>query len=82
MRRATKQTAVEGRRRPPRGRRILKTLLRSTFPNFNAAAARSTMLNREISACQSELGALSKRQLQMDTNGADERDFRHGQCRP
>ena len=32
-----------------------------------AAVARSTVLDAEFSALQSELGALSKRQLQMDT---------------
>merc|ERR1712012_1154399 len=41
---------------------------------LETAVSRSTILDGEISALQSELGALSKRQLQMDTMRADERD--------
>ena len=41
---------------------------------LEAAVARSTVLDGEISALQLELGALSKRQLQLDTMRADERD--------
>jgi len=40
---------------------------------LEAAVARSTILDGEISALQSELGALSRRQLQLDTMRADER---------
>merc|ERR1712227_879743 len=42
---------------------------------LETAVARSTVLDGEISALQSELGALSKRQLQMDTMRADERQI-------
>ena len=38
-------------------------------------AARSVIFNVDISTLQSELGALSKKQLQMDTVRADERNF-------
>jgi len=42
---------------------------------LETAVSRSTILDGEISALQSELGALSKRQLQMDTMRADERQI-------
>ena len=64
-------TAIK--RRPSKPRRwILKPLLRSTRQNEKAAADRSTILDEEISTLLSELCALTKRQLQLDTMRADE----------
>ena len=68
---ATVHTAIK--RRPSKPRRwILKPLLRSTRRNEKAAADRSTILDEEISTLLSELCALTKRQLQLDTMRADE----------
>ena len=68
---ATVHTAIKRRPNKPR-RWILKPLLRSTRQNEKAAADRSTTLDGEISTLLSELGALTQRQLQLDTMRADE----------
>ena len=52
------------RRHTQRG---LMSLLRSTLHQLKPVAVRSMMLDGEMSALQSRLGALSKKQLQMDT---------------
>ena len=63
------------RRRRPIRRRILKPLSRNTLPNLKQPPPDPTMLNGEMSAPRWELGALTKKQLQIDTMLAVERNI-------
>ena len=70
--RATNYTVMKLRQGSPTRRRILRTLLQSTLPNLTPPPPDPRILDGEVSTLQWEMGAPSKRQLQMDTMRAVE----------
>ena len=73
--RARTRTVLSTRRRTPTRRRSSKQLLQCTLPNLKQQPIRSTILDRDFSVLQSELGVQLKKHFQLDTMRADQGRF-------